>query len=112
LSVNEAPPTRRRWFQFDLETMLLLAALIVVSAFAVREHRERRRLDEENAVLVEAIEGQNTSANEMAALVGKLDGELRKLNREGRARMEATRKEIQAFLEKNLEGQATSIQRH
>jgi hypothetical protein len=37
---------RRRWYQFSLASLLLFIALIAVSAFAVREHWERRRLEQ------------------------------------------------------------------
>jgi hypothetical protein len=37
---------RRRWFQFSLATMLMVVALLAVSAFAFREHRERIRLEQ------------------------------------------------------------------
>jgi hypothetical protein len=40
-----APKHSRRWFQFGLGTMLLLVALVAVSAFAAREHHERKQLE-------------------------------------------------------------------
>ena len=82
--MNEAPPSRR-WFQFSLRTMLLLSALIAVSAFAFKEHWERRRLDAANAALEAKLAYARDKAaadrrhyNEQINLVGKqLQGMMR-----------------------------------
>jgi hypothetical protein len=42
----EPSPTRRRWFQFGMGTMLLAVSLVAVTAWGTREYRERRRLEE------------------------------------------------------------------
>ena len=44
-------PTRRRWFQFGLGTMLLLALVVVLAVYGINEHQQRMRLDAELATL-------------------------------------------------------------
>jgi hypothetical protein len=42
--IEPAAP-RRRWFQFDLGSLLWFTALVAISAFAVHEHWQRVRLE-------------------------------------------------------------------
>jgi hypothetical protein len=43
---QQIPPSRRLWLRFSLLGMLLMTSLIAVAIWAVREHRERIRLEE------------------------------------------------------------------
>jgi len=95
--MSEATPhTRRRWFQFGLGTMLLVVALLAVSAFAAREHRERKRLEaassterEQFAAQIQTLQNgaivsqrqESTMAQRRSALLEwQLDNANRKLN--------------------------------
>ena len=42
--MNEAPPTRRRWFHLRVSTALLLLALVAMTVIAAREHLLRKRI--------------------------------------------------------------------
>ena len=43
--MSEGHPISDRWLQFSVPTIVLLVALIVVSAIAAREYRQRKRLE-------------------------------------------------------------------
>ena len=54
--MHSAPPTRRRWFQFGLGSLLWLMLVIALLAFGLNERRQRQQLQaERDEVLVPEV---------------------------------------------------------